>query len=91
MVTNMTMGGLGISYYRVLYVKAPNWLKYSIGEKRLLVIIFLIELFLITFFTAIFGSGQGSRAVIDICLGYYDMQVKKIQILTRCSFYISYM
>jgi hypothetical protein len=37
MVTNMTIGGLGISYYRVLYVKASNWVKYSIGEKQLLV------------------------------------------------------
>jgi hypothetical protein len=76
MVTNMTIGGLGISYYRVLYVKASNWVKYSIGEKQLLVIISSLGFLSIIFFTVIFTSGESSRANINMCLGYYDVRVK---------------
>jgi hypothetical protein len=78
MITNMTIGGLGISYYIILYVKASNWVKYSIGEKQLLMLIAFSGFFLNIFFTVIFSSGQGSRATIDICLGYCDLQVKNI-------------
>ena len=31
----MTIGGLGIAVYRVLYIKHENWVKYVIGEKVL--------------------------------------------------------
>jgi hypothetical protein len=78
MVTNMTIGGLGISYYRVLYVKASNWVKYKFGEKHLLLLILFCGFFSTFIFTIIFGSGQGSRANLNMCLGYYEVLVNKL-------------
>ncbi len=77
MVLNMTIGGLGISYYRLLYVKASNWVKYKLGENNLLLLILFCWFFSTFIFTIIFGSGQGSRANINMCLGYYKELVKK--------------
>jgi hypothetical protein len=79
MVINMTIGGLGIAYYRVLYIKASNWVKYVIGEMRLLFLISSAGFLATLLFTVSFSSGQGSRAVLDICLGYYNVQVKKTE------------
>jgi hypothetical protein len=74
----MTMGGLGIAYYRLLYVKASNWVKYSIGDKQLLAAIGLGGLILSSFFTFVFSSGKGNRANLNLCKGQYVIQVKNI-------------
>jgi hypothetical protein len=78
MIINMTVGGLGIAYYRLLYIKASNWVRFTIGENNLLFFIGFVGLISTTFFSFAFGSGQGTRANMNVCMGRYEALVSRI-------------
>ena len=71
MVTYMTVGGLVTAIYRVSYIKAPNCVKYKIGEVRLLVVLVLVGLLLTMSVPILFEAGRGTRANFNLCLGYH--------------------
>jgi hypothetical protein len=71
MIINLTTGSLGMAIYRLLYVKAPNFVKYKIGEGKLLILIATAGLSASTFLTMIFASGKArTRAALNICLDH---------------------
>jgi len=79
----LTFGSLGITIYRLLYVKTPNVVKYSIGERKLLLLVAFAELFI----SALFAIGQGmgksnARAIYNICIGHIEVHIaQKVFIL----------
>ena len=70
MIINLTTGSLGLAYYRLLYVKIPHWVKFTIGERNLLCVISLTGFASSILTTFLFGQGQAkSRAGLNMCLG----------------------
>ena len=73
--------------YRLLYIKTPNVVKYSIGERKLLLLIAFAELFISTLFAIGQGMGKSnSRAVFNICIGHIEVQKVFIFKTKYCSF-----
>jgi len=65
------MGSHGMACFRLLYVKAPNFVKFKIGEQNLLVIVGFSGVLMTSIMTMLFGSGHSrTRAAINICLGH---------------------
>ena len=87
MIINLTTGSLGITLYRLFYVKAPNFVKYKIGETQLLILIASVGLTASTVLTIIFGFGQAkTRAALNICLDHSLIyQVNCVTITFRLS------
>ena len=67
-VTYLTIGSLGMSIYRLLYIKRENFVKYKIGEKRLLMIVlitgFTLTAILVFMFTY---EDSADRAGVNMC------------------------
>ncbi len=71
MIINLTTGSLGMAFFRLLYVKAPNYVKYNIGENQLLLLIATVGLAASTVLTIVFGFGKAkTRAALNICLDH---------------------
>ena len=71
MIINLTTGSLGMAFYRLFYVKAPNFVKYRIGETQLLILIATVGLTASTVLTIVFGFGKAkTRAALNICLDH---------------------
>jgi len=69
MIINMSVSRLGMALVRLLYVKAPNWFKYKIGEKKVLILVGLGCFLISSFLTFTFGQGEArSRAAFNLCL-----------------------
>jgi len=59
--------------YRLLYVKAPHYVKYNIGETKLLVLIASGGLTASVFLTILYGSGNAkTRAALNMCFDHSD-------------------
>jgi hypothetical protein len=72
MIINLTTGSLGMAFFRLLYVKAPNYVKYTLGENKLLLMIATVGLTVSTVLTIVFGFGKAkTRAALNICLDHY--------------------
>ena len=70
MIIYLTAGSLGLAYYRLLYVKFPHWVKFSIGENCLLCVISTSGFGISLLSTLLFGKGHAkSRAALNLCLG----------------------
>ena len=66
----LNFGSLGISVYRILYIKHELFVKNTIGEKRLLVIILSASLVLTGLATELFMSQEtGEKTGINMCTG----------------------
>ncbi len=73
MIINLTNGSLGMVLYRLLYVKAPHYVKYNIGETKLLVLIASGGLTASVFLTILYGSGNAkTRAALNMCFDHSD-------------------
>ncbi len=71
MIIHLTIGSLGIAYFRLLYVKMPKFVKFKVGEQNLLVIVGFSGILMTLLLTVLFGSGHSrTRAAINICLGH---------------------
>ena len=58
--------------YRLLYVKAPNYVKYKIGETQLLVMITTGGLTTSAVLTFLYGSGNArTRAALNMCFDHF--------------------
>ena len=65
----MSVSGLGMAIVRLLYVKAPNVVKFSIGDKNLLWMVGAGGILLTSSMTLLFGNGEArSRAAINMCM-----------------------
>ncbi len=70
MVMYLSFGSLGITFFRLLYVKVPNFVKYDVGEKNLLFLIGFGGLITAILWTIGFGIGNlNSRPALNICIG----------------------
>jgi hypothetical protein len=70
MIIHLTIGSLGIAFFRLLYVKMPKFVKFKVGEQNLLVIVGFSGILMTLLLTVLFGSGHSrTRAAINICLG----------------------
>ena len=75
----LTGGGLGISVYRVLYIRHELWVKYVVGEKLLLAVIWFLSITgsgLSTFLVVVEDSSH--RSGLNMCTG---LSVTQNQIL----------
>ena len=67
---HLTVGGLGIAVYRMLYIKKEYWVRYVIGEKRLLLFVMvtthLFGIFLLTLFKL---ETSSDRFNLNMCRG----------------------
>ena len=71
MIINLTSGSLGMVLYRLLYVKAPNYVRYKIGETQLLVMIATGGLTTSSVLTILYGSGNArTRAALNMCFDH---------------------
>jgi hypothetical protein len=69
MIINMSVSRLGMALVWLLYVKAPNWLKYKVGEKKVLILVGLVCFFISSLLTFTFGQGEArTRAALNLCL-----------------------
>ena len=80
LVYGLTTGTLGIAIYRVLYIKRDVWVKYHIGETRLLLIIlfvgFVVNSLVPAFlFYDINIDHTYTRFAHNLCIGLSDVQV----------------
>ena len=77
----MTFGSLGITMYRLLYVINPSFVKYNIGERKLLLFIALGGLTVSAFWSIGYGVGQANtRAAFNICTGRIQIFKKAYQV-----------
>jgi hypothetical protein len=82
MIINLTVGSLGMAYFRLMFVKFPNWVKFTIGERNLLYVISSTGLTISTAGTIWLGYGQvRSRAGLNMCLGKSYSSVVRFYIL----------
>lgn len=73
----MSVSGLGMAIVRLLYVKAPNVVKFSIGDKNLLWMVGAGGILLTSSMTLLFGNGEArSRAAINMCMSRQHQKVK---------------
>ena len=76
----LNFGSLGISVYRILYIKHELFVKNTIGEQRLLVIILSTSLVLTGLATELFMAQEtGEKTGINMCTG---LSVTQTQIYT---------
>ena len=67
-VTYLCIGSLGMAIYRLLYIKNENWVKYKIGEKRLLFIVFFSSFAITTILVMMFTiEDSGDRSGFNMC------------------------
>jgi len=59
-----------IAIYRILYIKAQNWVKYTCGERRLLKILVAIGIFLQCFLSASIFYYDDESSVYKVCRHY---------------------
>ena len=70
-VINLSVSGLAMAFVRLLYVKAPNWIKFTLGERNLIYWISCIEMMSTLSLTILFGSEEAkSRAPISMCMSH---------------------
>ena len=73
----MTIGGLGIAVYRVLYIKHENWVKYVIGEKLLLFIVWFLSITICLVLAILYNLEMHShRFSVNMCLGISETHAK---------------
>ena len=88
MIIHLTIGSHGMACFRLLYVKAPNFVKFKIGEQNLLVIVGFSGVLLTSVITILYGSGNSrTRAAINICRGYSVSSEVKYSCCDNCSFH----
>ena len=67
---HLTIGGLGIAIYRMLYIKRESWVKYVIGEKLLLLIVLVGTNLFGAFLLVLFKLETSSdRFNLNMCRG----------------------
>ena len=62
------IGSLGISIFRILYIKQDEWLKYDFGEKKFMCITLLFGLSLTAIFVTCFNVHDYSQIQRENCL-----------------------
>ena len=62
------ISGLGISIYRMLYIKKENWLKYDIGEKTVLKVILFGGLILAALFVLAASINEYDHILRETCM-----------------------
>ena len=62
------IGSLGISLFRILYIKHDVWLKYGFGEKKYMCTTLLVGLSLATIFVTSFNINDYSQIQRDTCM-----------------------
>jgi len=60
--------GLSISLYRILYIKAQKFVKYFVGEKRLLIIVIMCGIFLHMFLSCLMAYVDDASLAYRICI-----------------------
>jgi hypothetical protein len=74
-----SVGSLGIAIYRILYLKFEEFVKYIIGEKYLLLIVWSLSITLCGIIVALYDMENGSHRVArNMCRG---MTINYVQIL----------
>ena len=61
------IGGFGISFYRILYIRFDHWVKYGVGEKRLLYSILLGGLTLAVVCVVLFAQNDYEESTNGMC------------------------
>jgi hypothetical protein len=88
MIIHLTIGSHGMACFRLLYVKAPNFVKFKIGEQNLLVLVGLSGVLMTSVITILYGSGNSrTRAAINICQGHSVSSEVKYLYYENCSFH----
>lgn len=78
-ITYLSVGSLGISIYRVLYIRNELWVKNTIGERPLLTIICFLGIAISGLITMTFNmEGSSSRFQINMCNGISGTQAQII-------------
>ncbi len=69
MIINVSVSRLGMALLRLLYVKASNWFKYKVGEKKVLISVGVSCFLISSLLTFIFGQGEArSRVAVNVCV-----------------------
>ena len=61
------VGSLGISIYRIIYIKHDDWVKYKIGEKTLLFIVLVGGLLLTSILTLTTVMNDYEKLIMENC------------------------
>ena len=64
------IAGLGLSIYRILYIKHDCWVKYKIGERNLLYVILLGGLFLAAFAVLVVNTHDYEEVARETCMTF---------------------
>jgi hypothetical protein len=73
LVSYSSAGSFGMSLYRFLYVKEPNWVKYKVGEKTLLTAVALGGIAISSFTAWLNGLGKSTgRFLNNFCFGHNE-------------------
>ena len=80
LVSYSSAGSFGMSLYRYLYVKEPNWVKFKIGEKTLLAAVALGGIAISLLISWLFGHGKSTgRFLNNFCFGHSEkFEVKNL-------------
>jgi hypothetical protein len=69
-IAYVSVGSLGISVYRVLYIRHDDWVKYVIGEKLLLFVILSLSLVVCGVLVYLFNmETNNDRYSMNMCMG----------------------
>ena len=75
----LSVGSLGISLYRVIYIKREHWIKQVVGEKRLLGIVLTFSLMFCGIMVGLFNLETiKERAFVNMC---YGLSTSDVQIM----------
>jgi len=69
------IGSLGISIFRILYIKHDEWLKYDFGENKFMCIALLFGFSLATIFVASFNVNDYSQIKHENCMTHPQMRI----------------
>ena len=80
LVSYSSAGSFGMSLYRLLYVKEPNWVKFKVGEKTLLFAVALGGVAISMMVSWLYGLGRSTgRFLNNFCFGHSEkFEVKNI-------------
>ena len=68
------IGSLGISLFRILYIKRDEWLKYDFGENKFMCITLLVGLSLATIFVTSFNINDYTQIQRDNCMTWAQVR-----------------
>ena len=69
-IAYLSVGSLGIAIYRALYIRHENLVKYVVGERVLLIVIWSLSIFICGVITLLFNMERSSqRFQVNMCQG----------------------